>query len=112
MYGTLNNLIKFRPMPPESMRLQLIKSLVLPHLDYCSFMRTVIETGEKTAAAMNYAYVVRFPVKLLSPHFCKSGVLKCKNDTMNSTHEVFKFEYAITSLQDQFQMLVYAFQRK
>jgi Reverse transcriptase (RNA-dependent DNA polymerase)/Endonuclease-reverse transcriptase len=83
IYGTLNNLYKFRAMTPESIRLKLIKTLVLPHLDYCSFVYCNINKEQEKRlqvlmnAAIYYVYDVPFAARL-SPYFLKSNILKVK----------------------------------
>jgi Reverse transcriptase (RNA-dependent DNA polymerase) len=35
VYGAIKNLEKFRDVTPEGIRIRLVKSLILPHFDYC-----------------------------------------------------------------------------
>jgi hypothetical protein len=67
-------------MTPQSIRLRLIKTLVLPHLDYCSFAYCVISKEQEKRlqillnAANNYVYDVPFAARP-SAYFLKSGIL-------------------------------------
>jgi hypothetical protein len=97
VYGTLNNLNKFRAMTPESIRLKLIKTLVLPHLDYCSFAYCNISKEQEKRlqvllnAAIYYVYDVPFKARL-SPYFLKAGVLKVQErhelELLSMTHKI------------------------
>jgi Reverse transcriptase (RNA-dependent DNA polymerase) len=97
VYGTLNNLNKFRAMTPESIRLKLIKTLVLPHLDYCSFVYCNINKEQEKRlqvllnAAIYYVYDVPFAARL-SPYFLKSSVLKVQErhelEVLLMTHKI------------------------
>jgi hypothetical protein len=97
VYGTLNNLNKFRAMTPESIRLKLIKTLVLPHLDYCSFAYCNINKEQEKRlqvllnAAIYYVYDVPFKARL-SPYFLKSGILKVQErhelELLLMTHKI------------------------
>jgi Reverse transcriptase (RNA-dependent DNA polymerase) len=97
IYGTLNNLYKFRAMTPESIRLKLIKTLVLPHLDYCSFAYCNINKEQEKRlqkllnAAIYYVYNVPFAARL-SPYFLKAGILKVQErhelELLVMTHKI------------------------
>jgi Reverse transcriptase (RNA-dependent DNA polymerase)/Endonuclease-reverse transcriptase len=97
VYGTLNNLNKFRAMTPESIRLKLIKTLVLPHLDYCCFAYCNINKEQEKRlqgllnAAIYYVYDVPFAARL-SPYFLKAGVLKVQErhelELLLMTHKI------------------------
>jgi hypothetical protein len=84
VYGTLNTLLKFRDITPELTRLQLFKSLILPHFDYCSFVYCNInqEQCKRLQTAMYHCvkyYVFDVPSSAnITPHFKKAGVLKVK----------------------------------
>jgi hypothetical protein len=81
VYGTLNNLNKFRAMTPQCIRLKLIKSLVLPHIDYCCFAYCDINNEQTKRlqsllnAAIYYVYDVPFAARL-TPYFLKAAILK------------------------------------
>ena len=97
VYGTLNNLNKFRAMTPESIRLRLIKTLVLPHLDYCSFAYCNISKEQEKRlqlllnAAIYYVYDVPFAARL-SPYFLKSAILRVQErhelEILLMTHKI------------------------
>jgi exonuclease III len=81
IYGSLNNLQKFRSMTPQTIRLQLVKSLLLPHFDYCSFVYCNITSAQRKRlqnlmhAAINYAYDVPFASRL-SKYYHKAEILQ------------------------------------
>jgi hypothetical protein len=83
VYGVLNNLQKFRDITPESTRLQLFKSLILPHYDYCSYVYCNINEEQTKrlqsalTSAMRYVYNVPF-AENMSPFYVKAQVLKVK----------------------------------
>jgi hypothetical protein len=84
-------------MTPESIRLKLIKTLVLPHLDYCCFAYCNINKEQEKRlqgllnAAIYYVYDVPFAARL-SPYFLKAGVLKVQErhelELLLMTHKI------------------------
>jgi hypothetical protein len=97
IYGTLNNLHKFRAMTPQIIRLKLVKTLIFPHLDYCSFAYCNINKEQEKRlqvllnAAMYYVYDVPFAARL-SPYFVRSGILKVRErhelELLVMTHKI------------------------
>jgi Reverse transcriptase (RNA-dependent DNA polymerase)/Endonuclease-reverse transcriptase len=97
VYGTLNNLQKFRKMTPESIRLRLVKTLILPHLDYCSFAFCNITAGQRKRlevllhAAIQYVYNVPFASRL-TPYYVKAEILKVRErydlEILSMTHKI------------------------
>jgi retron-type reverse transcriptase len=83
VYGVLTNLQKFRDVTPEPTRLQLFKSLILPHFDYCSYVYCNINAEQTKrlqsalTSAMRYVYNVPFAANM-SPFYVKAQVLKIK----------------------------------
>jgi hypothetical protein len=83
VYGTLNNLNKFRGMTPEIRRLRLVETLILPHFDYCSFAYCNINLGQRKRlqvllhAAIQYVYNVPFASRL-TPYYVKAEILKVR----------------------------------
>jgi len=97
VYGTLNSLQKFRAMTPESIRLRLVKSLILPHFDYCSFSYCNINAGQRKRlevllhAAIQYVYNVPFASRL-TPYYVKAEILKVQErydlEILLMTHKI------------------------
>lgn len=97
VYGSLNNLNKFRDVTPEIIRLRLVKSLILPHFDYCSFVYCDINKKQKKRLqnalniAIKYVYNVPFAANL-SPYYVKAKILKVQErhdlDIMLMTHKI------------------------
>jgi hypothetical protein len=95
--GTLNNLQQFRKMTPESIRLRLVKTLILPHFDYCSFAYCNINAGQRKRlevllhAAIQYVYNVPFATRL-TPYYVKAEILKVRErydlEIMLMTHKI------------------------
>jgi hypothetical protein len=97
VYGSLNNLYKFRDSTPEVIRLKLVKSLILPHFDYCSFVYCNINAKQRKRlqnllnAAIKYVYNVPFAASL-SPYYVKARILKVNErhdlDILLMTHKI------------------------
>jgi hypothetical protein len=97
VYGSLNNLCKFRDATPEVIRLQLFKSLILPHFDYCSFVFCNINAKQRKRlqnaqhAAIKYVYNVPYAASL-SPFYVRANVLKIQErhdlDILLMTHKI------------------------
>jgi hypothetical protein len=97
VYGALNNLHKFRDVTPEIIRLRLVKSLILPHFDYCSFVYCNINCKQRKRlqnalnAAIKYVYNVPFAASL-SPYFVKAQILKVQErhdlEILLMTHKI------------------------
>jgi hypothetical protein len=97
VYGSLNNLCKFRDSTPEVIRLQLFKSLILPHFDYCSFVYCNINAKQKKRlqnaqhAAIKYVYNIPYAASL-SQFYVKASVLKIQErhdlDVLLMTHKI------------------------
>jgi retron-type reverse transcriptase len=108
VYGTLNNLEKFRDSTPEKIRLQLVKSLILPHFDYCSFVYCDLnqEQMSRLQKALNcsieYVYNVPFAASL-SQFYHKAGILKVRDqgnlNVLCMTHKIL-YENAPRYLSD------------
>jgi exonuclease III len=81
VYGSLNNLHKFRAMTPETIRLRLVKSLILPHFDYCSFVYCNLTSTQRKRlqnlmhAAISYVYDIPFASRLTKYYF-KAEILQ------------------------------------
>jgi hypothetical protein len=45
-YGVLKTLEKFRDVTPEAIKIRLVKSLIMPHFDYCDFAFCNINTAQ------------------------------------------------------------------
>jgi Reverse transcriptase (RNA-dependent DNA polymerase) len=97
VYGTLNNLQKFRGMTPEIIRLRLVKTLILPHFDYCCFAYCNINLGQRKRlqvllhAAIQYVYNVPFSSRL-TPYYVKAEILKVRErydlEILLMTHKI------------------------
>jgi hypothetical protein len=98
VYGTLNNLQKFRKMTPETIRFRLVKNLILPHFDnYCSFAFCNINAGQRKRlevllhAAIQCVYNVPFATRL-TPYYVKAEILKVRErydlEIMLMTHKI------------------------
>lgn len=97
VYGTLNNLEKFRDVTPEKIRLQLVKSLILPHFDYCSYVYCDINKEQfgrlqnALNSAIYYVYNVPFAASL-SPYYKQAGILKVQDqnkiNVLCMTHKI------------------------
>jgi hypothetical protein len=97
VYGVLKNIEKFRNVTPENVRIKLVKSLILPHFDYCDFVYCNITAGqtEKLQVLLNNAIRYIYDVKrgdALSPLFKKCGILKIQDrrnlNILTQTHKI------------------------
>jgi hypothetical protein len=97
VYSTLNGLQKFRAMTPESIRLRLVKTLILPHFDYCSFVYCNINAGQRKRlevllhAAIQYVYNVPFASRL-TLYYVKAEIVKVRErydlEILLMTHKI------------------------
>ncbi|MGL5469451.1 MAG: reverse transcriptase family protein [Shewanella sp.] len=96
-YGVLKNLQKFRDATPESIRIRLVKSLILPHFDYCDMVYCNITAAQinKLQILQNNAIRYIFDVKRgqrLSVLYKKANILNItdrrKLSLLCQTHKI------------------------
>ena len=78
-------------------RLRLVKTLILPHFDYCSFAYCNINLGQRKRlqvllhAAIQYVYNVPFASRL-TPYYVKAEILKVRErydlEILLMTHKI------------------------
>jgi hypothetical protein len=95
--GTLKTLEKFRDATPEKVRLTLVKSLILPHFDYCDVALCNLTGGqvEKLQVLQNHAIRYIYDVKWgnrLSVFYKKAEILKVEDrrnlSILMQTHKI------------------------
>jgi hypothetical protein len=66
VYGALKNLEKFRDVTPQKIRINLVKSLILCHFDYCNVVFCNLNKGqvEKLQKLQNQAIRYIYDVKI------------------------------------------------
>ncbi|MGL5467259.1 MAG: reverse transcriptase domain-containing protein, partial [Shewanella sp.] len=80
-YGALKNLQKFRDVTPESIRIRMVKSLILPHFDYCDVALCNLTSDQVSKLqllqniAIRYIYDVKRGQRL-APLYKKCGIMK------------------------------------
>jgi hypothetical protein len=95
--GVLKNLEKFRDATPEKIRLSLVKTLILPHFDYCELALANINNSqiERLQIIQNYAIRYIYNVKIgqrLSNFYKKAEILKIEDrrklSVLTQTHNI------------------------
>jgi hypothetical protein len=95
--GTLITLDKFRDATPEKVRITLVKSLILPHFDYCDIALCNLNIGqiEKLQVLQNHAIRYIYNVKFghrLSKFYKKAEILKVEDrrnlSILMQTHKI------------------------
>lgn len=84
VFAAMHQLKRLRRFLPESLRITLVRSLILPIFDYCSvvYLNLSVELGDKLQRALNYC--IRFIYDLrrdehITPYFAKLNWLKLSN---------------------------------
>jgi hypothetical protein len=97
VYGVLNNINKFRDVTPEKTRIQLVKSLIMPHFDYCDIVYCNISAEQihKLQVLQNNAVRYIYDVKRgdrLNDFYKKCNMIKVEDrrnlHILTQTHKI------------------------